>query len=171
MVKSHDVPSLVRELRLRDIRCMPLTTQCSRPDVVDLQRVDRHRSTSTHTDAFKVSSRCLRSFNDETRTPPSHSKDLMAGSAAAKPSKKSRHRREALAVRRKAVGWSQENLAFHIGVHSRTIYRWEVGTSTPGPSVRDALAQALQMSVLELEELLSAPNQNAPDKTSQNQTR
>ena len=65
-----------------------------------------------------------------------------------------RQRREALAARRKAIGWSQANLAEALGVAPNTVSRWETGISTPSPWVRDALANALNLSVIALAELI-----------------
>ena len=67
--------------------------------------------------------------------------------------------RSALTARRRAVGWSQQNLAFHIGVHRNTVSRWERGRSVPDPDVRDLLAQALRLSVFELDEMLNGRRQ------------
>ena len=65
-----------------------------------------------------------------------------------------RQRREALAARRKAIGWSQANLAEALGIAPNTVSRWETGISTPSPWVRDALANALNLSVIALAELI-----------------
>lgn len=53
------------------------------------------------------------------------------------------------------MGWTQQNLAYHVGVHLNTVYRWEKGKSEPEPSVRDVLAEALKLSTVELDQLIS----------------
>jgi transcriptional regulator with XRE-family HTH domain len=60
-----------------------------------------------------------------------------------------------LAQRRKAVGFSQEQLAERLGVERSTIVRWESGDTGPQPWMRPRLARALQVSVERLDQLLS----------------
>ena len=60
------------------------------------------------------------------------------------PAKAKFRRRTALAAQRKAIGWTQENLAAAVGVKPNTISRWECGRTTPPAWVRDNLALALQ---------------------------
>ena len=65
-----------------------------------------------------------------------------------------RQRRLALIARRKAIGWTQENFAAALGVQTNTVYRWESGRTTPAPWRRDLIAEKLQITVLELANLL-----------------
>lgn len=64
-------------------------------------------------------------------------------------------RRERLAQRRMAMGFSQEKLAEYLGVERSTIGRWEGGKATPQPWNRPKLAQLLRISIEELAELLA----------------
>src|SRR4029077_12089013 len=61
------------------------------------------------------------------------------------------------AARRRALGFTQESLADRLGVHPMTVRRWESGGigGSPQPWARRALAQLLEISPEELEELLS----------------
>jgi transcriptional regulator with XRE-family HTH domain len=63
-------------------------------------------------------------------------------------------RRDLLADRRKAVGLSQGALAQRLGVERSTVVRWEAGKTAPAPWVRPPLAQALQVSDDQLDDLL-----------------
>lgn len=63
-------------------------------------------------------------------------------------------RRDALAARREALGFTQETFAHKMGVEFSTVGRWERGTLTPQPWRRPGLAQALQVSLEELDTLL-----------------
>lgn len=58
-------------------------------------------------------------------------------------------------ARRKAVGYSQEQLAEQLGVASSTVARWESGETEPQPWLRPKLARSLHVSVDELDELLA----------------
>ena len=49
-------------------------------------------------------------------------------------------------------GWSQENLARHIGVSLHTVHRWETGKTIPSPLAMEKL-QAVLDDVLEGEQL------------------
>ncbi|WP_235926478.1 helix-turn-helix transcriptional regulator [Actinokineospora pegani] len=60
-----------------------------------------------------------------------------------------------MAERRKALGLSQEKLAELVGVDTSTIRRWEKGTVTPQPWLRDKIARQLQIPLEELHELLT----------------
>ncbi|MGH3973324.1 MAG: helix-turn-helix domain-containing protein [Pseudonocardiaceae bacterium] len=64
-------------------------------------------------------------------------------------------RRQRLSQRRKAVGLTQESLAQRLGVERSTVARWEAGDTEPLPSIRPDVAQALQVSIDELAELLT----------------
>ena len=66
-------------------------------------------------------------------------------------------RRQDLSQRRKAVGLTQESLAQRLGVERSTVVRWEAGDTEPLPSIRPNLAHALHLSVDELAELLTEP--------------
>ncbi|WP_202806540.1 helix-turn-helix transcriptional regulator [Kribbella catacumbae] len=59
-----------------------------------------------------------------------------------------------LAERRKAVGLSQGELATTLGIERSTVVRWEAGKTAPLPWVRPALAEALQVSGDQLDDLL-----------------
>lgn len=63
-------------------------------------------------------------------------------------------RRNLLADRRKAVGLSQDALARRLGVERSTVVRWEAGKTAPAPWVRPPLAEALQVSDDQLDDLL-----------------
>src|SRR5882672_11230733 len=63
-------------------------------------------------------------------------------------------RREQLARRRAAMGFTQETLAVHLEMERSAIARWEQGTGTPQPRNRPALAAALDVSREELNHLL-----------------
>ncbi|MEW1633739.1 helix-turn-helix domain-containing protein [Streptomyces sp. NPDC093801] len=62
-----------------------------------------------------------------------------------------------LPERRKTLGYSQEKLAELLGVDRTTVGRWEGGKITPQPCQRPGLARALDISLQELEALLSPP--------------
>src|SRR5229473_7762394 len=66
-------------------------------------------------------------------------------------------KRRRLAARRRALGFTQESLAECLGVHPTTVRRWESGGIGGGPQpwVRRKLAELLQVSAEELEELLT----------------
>ena len=63
-------------------------------------------------------------------------------------------RRVHLAQRRKAAGHSQENLAALLGVDRSTVVRWEAADTAPQPWLRPKLAEALGITVHELDGLL-----------------
>lgn len=63
-------------------------------------------------------------------------------------------RRVRLAQRRKAVGHSQESLAVLLGVDRSTVVRWEAADTAPQPWLRPKLAEALGITVHELDGLL-----------------
>ena len=65
-------------------------------------------------------------------------------------------KRHRFAVRRKAVGFSQEQLAERLRIDRSTVARWEAGETVPQPWMRPQLARALQLSLDQLEHLLTA---------------
>jgi transcriptional regulator with XRE-family HTH domain len=65
-------------------------------------------------------------------------------------------KRQRFAARRKAVGFSQEQLAERLGVDRSTVARWEAAETEPQPWIRPRLARALQLSLDQLEHLLAA---------------
>ncbi|WP_030945493.1 helix-turn-helix transcriptional regulator [Streptomyces sp. NRRL S-646] len=62
-----------------------------------------------------------------------------------------------LAERRRALGYSQEELAHALGVDRRTIGRWETRTTTPQPPLRPRLAELLHLDLDELDALVGQP--------------
>ncbi|MFJ3902221.1 helix-turn-helix transcriptional regulator [Streptomyces sp. NPDC090025] len=64
-------------------------------------------------------------------------------------------RREHLAERRVARGYSQEEFAEALSVAASTVVRWESGRATPRPHQRPAIAELLGVTLSELEALLS----------------
>jgi transcriptional regulator with XRE-family HTH domain len=64
-------------------------------------------------------------------------------------------KRVQLAARRKAVGFSQDQLAEQLGVDRSTIARWESGVTEPQPWMRPRLARVLAVSVEQLGKLLA----------------
>lgn len=72
---------------------------------------------------------------------------------------------DGLAARRRALGLSQEQLAYMLDRDPTTIGRWERGETTPQPVHRAALARALGVTLAELNELLAAPRRTAPPPT------
>jgi transcriptional regulator with XRE-family HTH domain len=63
--------------------------------------------------------------------------------------------RPGLATRRRTVGHTQESLAEVLDVAVPTVVRWEQGTGRPLPSLRRPLAEALCVSLDELDSLLT----------------
>ena len=59
-----------------------------------------------------------------------------------------------LVQRRKALGYTQEQLAEGLGVDRSTVVRWERGETEPLPWLRPKLAQLLKVTIEELGELL-----------------
>ncbi|MGW4494344.1 helix-turn-helix domain-containing protein [Streptomyces sp. NPDC004376] len=60
-----------------------------------------------------------------------------------------------LARRRRTLGYSQEKLAQLVGVDRTTVGRWESGRIAPHPTQRRALAAVLEISLAELDALLT----------------
>ncbi|PPK63239.1 helix-turn-helix transcriptional regulator [Actinokineospora auranticolor] len=66
-------------------------------------------------------------------------------------------KRAALVARREAMGFTQESLAHRLGVEVSTVNRWETGKITPRPQRRQQIAAALDVSLTELDSLLTPP--------------
>ena len=64
-------------------------------------------------------------------------------------------KRQRFAARRKAVGFSQEQLAERLSIDRSTIARWESGDTEPQPWIRPRLARVLQVSIDQLDGLLA----------------
>lgn len=64
-------------------------------------------------------------------------------------------KRQRFAARRKAVGFSQEQLAERLSIDRSTVARWESGETEPQPWIRPRLARILQVSVDQLDGLLA----------------
>jgi transcriptional regulator with XRE-family HTH domain len=64
-------------------------------------------------------------------------------------------RRLRLIQRRKALGYTQEQLAARLGCERTTVIRWERAETEPQPWLRPRLAQALQLTAAELGGLLT----------------
>jgi DNA-binding XRE family transcriptional regulator len=64
-------------------------------------------------------------------------------------------KRRALAERRRVVGYTQERLAELLDVERSTVVRWEASETTPQPWCRPKLAKALDVSVDELDTMLT----------------
>ncbi|MFI7351514.1 helix-turn-helix transcriptional regulator [Streptomyces sp. NPDC049936] len=62
-----------------------------------------------------------------------------------------------LAERRRALGYSQEELAHALGVDRRTVGRWEGRTTMPQPPLRPRLAELLHLDLDELDALMGQP--------------
>jgi DNA-binding XRE family transcriptional regulator len=73
-------------------------------------------------------------------------------------------KRRALADRREIVGHTQETLAEFVGVEPTTVGRWERGETSPQPWSRPKLAEALAVSVEQLNTML-AEGQPVADKS------
>jgi transcriptional regulator with XRE-family HTH domain len=68
-------------------------------------------------------------------------------------------KRTRFAARRKAVGFSQDQLAEGVKVDRSTVARWEGGETEPQPWVRPRLARVLQVSLEQLDVLLAEASQ------------
>jgi DNA-binding XRE family transcriptional regulator len=64
-------------------------------------------------------------------------------------------KRRTMAERRRVVGYTQEQLAAVLEVERTTVVRWEAGETTPQPWCRPKLAEALAVSVEELDTMLA----------------
>jgi transcriptional regulator with XRE-family HTH domain len=67
---------------------------------------------------------------------------------------KSAPKRRSLARARKIAGYSQESLAERLGVDRSTVARWEAGEYEPQPWQRPRIAEALGVSLCEVNQLL-----------------
>jgi transcriptional regulator with XRE-family HTH domain len=72
-------------------------------------------------------------------------------------------KRQRVALRRKAMGFSQEQLAERLDIDRSTVGRWESGETEPQPWIRPKLARALQVSLNELDGLLAEGGLTAPE--------
>lgn len=63
-------------------------------------------------------------------------------------------RRQQLIDARKASGKTQEQIAEYVGVDRTTLGKWERDTSTPHPTQRERYAEALRISMRELDAML-----------------
>jgi transcriptional regulator with XRE-family HTH domain len=70
-----------------------------------------------------------------------------------------------LAERRRALGYSQEKLAELLGVDRTTVGRWESGRIKPQPPQRRGLAIALEVTLAELDALLTQPRAASQEAT------
>ncbi|GAB3890145.1 helix-turn-helix domain-containing protein [Kibdelosporangium lantanae] len=70
--------------------------------------------------------------------------------------------RTALIARREALGFSQESFAEKLGAHSGTVGRWERGESDPQPWRRRRIADALGISLDELDDMISHLDEQPP---------
>ncbi|MBV9160953.1 MAG: helix-turn-helix transcriptional regulator [Pseudonocardiales bacterium] len=71
-------------------------------------------------------------------------------------------KRQGFAQRRRAVGYTQESFAEHLGVERTTVARWETGDAEPQPWIRPKITRVLQVSVDQLDRLLSEANEPEP---------
>jgi len=72
--------------------------------------------------------------------------------------------RHSLAARRRALGLSQSDLAERVGVDRSTVARCEQGISTPRPWYRPLWADALDVSLAELDALLGEAQEEDVDR-------
>ena len=64
-------------------------------------------------------------------------------------------KRHRFAARRKAAGFSQEQLAERLSIDRSTVARWESGETEPQPWIRPRLARVLRVSLDQLDHLLA----------------
>jgi transcriptional regulator with XRE-family HTH domain len=76
-------------------------------------------------------------------------------------------RRTQFVDRRKTIGLNQDQLAERMRVDRSTIGRWERGETTPQPWKRQTLANALRVSLEELDELLTQADPTPPTISSE----
>src|SRR5260370_39528436 len=75
-------------------------------------------------------------------------------------------RRQRLAARRKAVGFSQEQLAERLRIDRSTVARWESGETAPQPWRRPRLARALDLSLDQLGQVLAGSDPTGTEAAS-----
>lgn len=73
-------------------------------------------------------------------------------------------RRHRLARRRASLGYTQEQLAERLGVDRTTVVRWERGDTSPQPGQRPGLAEALAVSLADLDDLLTNGAARSPTR-------
>lgn len=73
-------------------------------------------------------------------------------------------KRRALAERREVMGHPQEMLAEFVGVEPTTVERWERGETSPQPWCRPQLADALKVSLEELDGMLAEGQPEVPPR-------
>ncbi|MCC9310473.1 helix-turn-helix domain-containing protein [Kitasatospora sp. RB6PN24] len=75
-------------------------------------------------------------------------------------------RRDRLAERRIALGYSQEGFADGCGVATSTVVRWEAGRATPHPHQRPKMARLLELTPEELDTVLAVTSEStvAPEQ-------
>jgi transcriptional regulator with XRE-family HTH domain len=73
-----------------------------------------------------------------------------------------RRKRVLLVRARKAAGFTQEELAYRLGVDRSTIGRWESGETEPLPWLRPKLANLLDITRARLDELLAVETETDP---------
>ncbi|QXJ25216.1 helix-turn-helix transcriptional regulator [Actinomadura graeca] len=79
-------------------------------------------------------------------------------------------KRRRLALRRRSVGYSQEQLADRLGAERSTVGRWERAETDPMPWIRPKLAKELKISLDELDELLRNVEADPRDRSIQGHT-
>jgi transcriptional regulator with XRE-family HTH domain len=72
-------------------------------------------------------------------------------------------KRARLAQRRRMAGFTQDSLAEYVDVALSSVKRWEGGHTTPQPALRRRLANALDIGLDELDELLSLTDEPIGD--------
>src|SRR5690606_17706324 len=92
--------------------------------------------------AFRRQEGCTR-YPDQGRRHPGRSTGMAA-------------KRQRLAQRRKASGYTQEQFADALSVDRTTVQRWERGEVEPQPHQRPKMAKLLRLTSKELDELLAA---------------
>ncbi|MFI0449018.1 helix-turn-helix domain-containing protein [Actinomadura sp. 6N118] len=74
-------------------------------------------------------------------------------------------RRNRLVQRRRAVGYSQEQLADRLNIERTTVGRWERAETDPLPWIRPKLAQGLRISLDELDDILADIEAVEPERS------
>ncbi|CAO5180718.1 hypothetical protein FAIPA1_40004 [Frankia sp. AiPs1] len=68
-----------------------------------------------------------------------------------------------LALRRRAMGYTQESFAARLGVDRTTVGRWERDEAEPQPDIRSTIADVLDVSLTNLPALLEARSTEPSD--------